>query len=302
MPRLHRTRGSTGHSRRACLTVLVLASLVGAEAPAQTRTLFNSDQIPRDLVIALLAEDGSVPDILIGKAPDLLAPKLVLPHGARILGTRLSSSQTTVIVDVPMKADSLRLQLDSALRQRGWVSEPAIYAGGGFQPANMRTPSAYCADGQSLRFALLPQGRGTLVRYTVAEDEHRCVPTSVRTESGFALFSMPVLIDPQGTDRKLPSCRSIISNGYTSGTSDVLHTTQSPEELLAAYGKQLADSGWMVEVRAPGDRTVESHWYHKPTGTRVDTRVSRVSLSVTQPAAHPDCRVLHLESGFDTLR
>jgi hypothetical protein len=113
---------------------------------------------------------------------------------------------------------------------------------------------------------------------------------------------MPVLIDPQGTDRKLPSCRSIISNGYTSGTSDVLHTTQSPEELLAAYGKQLADSGWMVEVRAPGDRTVESHWYHKPTGTRVDTRVSRVSLSVTQPAAHPECRVLHLESGFDTLR
>src|SRR5690349_15654646 len=194
MPRFPRTRGGTGHSCRWCLTVYAIALIVGTDVRAQTRTLFNTDQVPRDLVVALLADDGgTLPDILIGKAPDLLAPKLVIPQGSRVLGTRLSSYQTTVVVDVPMRADSLRLELDGVLVRQGWRPAPPIQTGGGFQPASMRTPSAYCAGGQTLRFALLPQGRSTLLRYIVTEDEGRCATASTRTSSSYAAYSMPSL-------------------------------------------------------------------------------------------------------------
>ena len=283
---------------RIVVVILALAA-VSPGARAQDRTLFNSDQIPRELVVALMSYDGSsVPDILVGKAPPMLAPKLFVPARARILGSQMSSSQTTVVVDVPIGATELRLAIDSALVQLGWKRGPMNDrgGGGGFRPANARTPSAYCDAGHSLTFALIPRGTdASLVRYAITDYDNRCAVDLQQERSMSYLF--PTLVDPSGSDRSAATCRSFRtpSGGPTTGIA--IKNALPLDEILAAYGKQFADSGWAAVPTPAGDRTVESHWRQaRGSFTRYAT------LRVTQPAAYPECRVMELRLDMDYSR
>ena len=284
---------------RGYLTTLFVLATTSGRARAQERTLFNSDQIPRDLVVALMSYDGSsVPDILVGKAPPLLAPKLVVPPNSRVLGSQMSISQTTVVVDVPMAAAALRLAIDSGLVKLGWKQGPSYYGrGGGFLPAANRSPLAYCANGQSLTFSLMPEGLdATLLRYSITDAEDRCRIDLQQVKP--MSFEFPTLVDPAGSDRSAPACRTMrtSSSGPTTGTA--LKTSLSLEEVLGAYGKQLADSGWFVVPTPAGDRTVESRWRQ----TRAGAGSRYATVKVTQPAAHPECRVMEMRLELEYSR
>jgi hypothetical protein len=284
---------------RGYLTTLLAMATVSGRAHAQDRTLFNSDQIPRDLVVALMSYDGSnVPDILVGKVPPLLAPKLIVPPRSRVLGSQMSISQTVVVIDVPMGASALRLAIDSGLVQLGWKRGPSYYgAGGGFRPASARTPTAYCSNGQSLAFALVPEGLdASLLRYSITDDAQRCSPDLQQAKP--MTFEFPTLIDPAGSDRSAPSCRTVRTTYSGPATSIAYRNALSGEEILSAYGKQLADSGWVTTPLPAGDRTVESRWRQ----TRAGSSTRYATLRVTQPAAHPECRVMELRIELDYSR
>ena len=284
--------------RDGLTTLLALAS-VGVVARAQDRTLFNTDQIPRELVVALMSYDGSsVPDILIGKAPPMLAPKLFVPPRSRILGSQMSSAATTVVVDVPIDANELRLAVDSGLVSLGWRRGPMTdRSGGGFRPASARTPSAYCDSGHSLTFALVPRGTdAALLRYSITDYDNRCVVDL--QQDRMMSFVFPTLVDPPESDRSAAACRSIRAGGGGPATGIAIKNPLSVDDILNAYGKQLADSGWAAVPKAAGDRTVESRWRQ----TRSGTFTRYATLRVTQPAAHPECRVLEMSIEMDYLR
>jgi len=285
---------------RGYLTTFLAFIAVSGVARAQDRTLFNSDQIPRELVVALMSYDGSsVPDILVGKAPPMLASKLFVPPRARVLGSQMSSSQTTVVVDAPMAASELRQMIDSALVQLGWKRGPMNDrgTGGGFRPATARTPSAYCDSGHSLTFTLVPRGiDASLLRYSITEYDNRCAVDLQQTMQMSYVF--PTLVDPAGSDRSMGTCRSIRVPSGGPATGIAIKNPLPPDEILAAYGKQFADSGWAAVPTPAGDRTVESHWRQ----TRGPSFTRYATLKVTQPAAYPECRVMELFLEIDYSR
>lgn len=285
---------------RGPLTMMFALAAIAGRARAQDRTLFNSDQIPRELVVALMSYDGSsLPDILVGKAPPMLAPKLFVPPHARILGSQMSSSQTTIVVDVPIGVTELRLAIDSALVQLGWRRGPMNDRGGagGFRPATARTPSAYCDNGHSLTFVLIPRGTdASLLRYSITDYDNRCAVDLQQDRS--MSYAFPALVDPAGSDRSAATCRSIRTPSGGTATGIAIKNALPLDEILAAYGKQFADSGWAAVPTPAGDRTVESHWRQ----TRGGSLTRYATLRVTQPAAYPECRVMELFLDMDYSR
>jgi hypothetical protein len=272
-----------------------------AQQPAEPqRSLFNSDQIPRELVVALLSRDAmSVPDILIGKVPPLLVSRLLIPEKARVLGSQMSASLTLVVIDVPIAGEALRPLVDTGLVQRGWRRGPTAFgSGGGFRPASSRTPFVYCSRGESVSFTIIPRtGDASLLRYAVMDDESQCginfqhvAPMS---------YELPTLIDPPGTEQSNAACRAAPPS-MTSGpaTTTAFKSALSNDALLAAYGKQLTDSGWVAAPKPAGDRSVEARWRE----TRAGAGSRYVTVSVTQPAANPECRVIEMHVALDYSR
>jgi hypothetical protein len=111
-------------------------------------------------------------------------------------------------------------------------------------------------------------------------------------------FDFPTLIDPAESDRSAPACRTMRPTYSSPATSIAFRNALTGEEILAAYGKQLADSGWVTAPLPAGDRTVESRWRQ----TRAGAGTRYATLRVTQLSAHPECRVMELRIELDYSR
>jgi hypothetical protein len=194
----------------ARVALVVTTLLLAKPLSAQVRTLYNSEQVPRDLVIALLSYDAgmsTVPELLIGEMPSPLVPRIPLPPGARVLGSQVGY-WTIVVIETTLSGDSLRAFFRQQLPQRGWMLAPPdsrFVSRGGFVPDVPRSPAGqvYCSDAQALTYQVIARPNGTSlvkVRVTDSEDEQTCNPKLEETMT--AQFRRPTLLLPPGTDHE----------------------------------------------------------------------------------------------------
>src|SRR5689334_25161730 len=96
---------------------------ISQQPPAPRRTLFNSEQVPRDVVLAIFqAQSGNsaVPDLIIGDVPEPLKSKVPILPGARILATLLGVTSSQIYLEVPARPDSLTSVIWRELPKLGW--------------------------------------------------------------------------------------------------------------------------------------------------------------------------------------
>jgi len=298
----------------------LLAPTIRAQQTAQ-KTLWNSDQVPRDLVIAMFqAQYGgsSVPDLMIGDVPASLKSKVPMLSGGRVLGTMLSASNSQIYLEVPGRADTLTAAIWRELPKLGWsrYEQPQSVSFGGFRPpmSSMTTPSAWCSESATLTFGLVPRGDATtLVRYTIQDTDNgicsRRLATggSVTSVGGTATRVVqsvdmrtgpgwPTLYSPLGSDYFAAACRGTGMGRSTNSTNASIRTTMSPQDLMDYYSRQLADSGWTPA--AANDSGAVSKTFMKkdsdgssrrttltifvPRGTRSDCRDQTMSTEVSR--------------------
>ena len=282
--------------------VALLTWMCGAgDAVAQRLTTADPDAIPRELVTALLANEmRGTPEFLIGSAPAELAERVPKLSGARILGSMVAPSSTTIVLEVPLRADSVRQLLSTALPEAGWEPWDQSSDGfGGFRPASSRRPSAYCSQGRMLRFRLVPrQGQPTLLDLDVHRgDPEQCVKQPPRVP--YAEFRPPTLVDPPQSGPN--PCWQSRSSGFfsRSASTTIVNTSVSPELLMDYYERQLADSGWTVVVDPDSSRLI-TRVFEKPDSVTTGSgkrRMRILELRMTVPVETPECRLMELGYG-----
>lgn len=279
--------------RQKVVVALAALSLSTVAANAQGRTLYNSDQIPREFVLALLMVHGGtseVPDLLVGAVPRGLGPRIFVPEGARMLGSMMSLASASILYESSLPVDSLRSLIERSLPRHGWrAMAPPGDRVGGFRPARLRTSPVYCAGSDQLTFQLIRRGgQGTLVRMHVTDDDERCAPIRMtRAESDAAYLRLPTLVNPRGAETPSPACLVGAGNGTTSRTT--VETSISSDSLLAHYDRQLADSGWKA-APAPRDHEVSRSWTRR-TAVAEET----ATITVSSPSERPACKTLTLQ-------
>ena len=90
--------------------VAISTRTVGAQDP---RRLAQLDSIPIDLATALIGAGsvGSDPQILVGSLPEWVTQRIVIPPGARILGSAFQGTAVVGVASVPgTSADSTESQ------------------------------------------------------------------------------------------------------------------------------------------------------------------------------------------------
>jgi hypothetical protein len=291
---------SSGRRWAPLLTLLI--SLYGTGgAMAQRPATTAPDAIPRELVTALLANEmRGTPEFLIGSAPVELADRIPKLSGARILGSMVAPSSTTIVLEVPLRADSVRQLLSNALPAVGWEPWEQVYdSWGGFRPASSRYPATYCREGNTLSYRLTPRSNGpTLVSLDVRRQ--RLETCGARPQRVAAIdMQAPTLVDPPQSASN--PCWQTRSSGFfsRSASTSIVHTSVSPELLMDYYGRQLADSGWTVRDD-PDSSRVLTRVFEKPdsvTDRGGNRRVRILELRMTVPAATPECRLMELGYG-----
>ena len=274
-------------------------------SPAPQRTLYNSEQVPREFVIAMLESQfgaGGAPDLVIGDAPGPLKAKIVLPPGSRILGSTLTIASSSVFVEVPARSDTLAAAIWRELPKLGWTrAEMSLYSGGGFRPqqSSVLAPSMWCGATDALTFMMVPRLNGsTLVRYNV-QDRQASICNRRPSENVQVVqmqrSTLPTLYIPTGTDLFAPACMNAGSGSRGSNaTMASVRTSVSSQDLMDAFGRQLADSGWTPASSESG--TLSKVFTRKET----DGTVRRTTLIIAQrPGGRADCRDLRMEVEAD---
>jgi hypothetical protein len=247
------------------------ALLVLFVVPPGTARAQQSDQIPRELALALIpfgGTDGG--EIIVGQIPADLASTFTLPPSGRVLGSFVSLTVTQVVMTLPTTADSASAFARRSLEAHGWTARvmPTMQRGG-LQYGSPRSsmPSIYCKGDSPDAISIATQfhGQSTLLRLTRNTGSSICDATRLSgvlsssatfgTATGtiqrsmtvdqrmaeMPMASVPPLWSP-GDVRASQVCRSF--NGMnTESQSQPLRTELSPQEILAHYGRQLDSAG-----------------------------------------------------------
>jgi hypothetical protein len=249
---------------RSALSVLVLALLASSASAQGKESLSQPAMVPIDLVAALTASAGvpgpDVPRILVGSVPEWFTPKIVVPKGARILGSAFQGTVVLAIVSIPTVSDSIVGELRAPLIERGWkipapVQTPAY---GGFRPA----PAAVSAM-PTTRLTVCDGDKQMTVNVVHQDSQRADIAYRIFTTSGvggvcnpypqpqrpFMPIPQPTLYNPPSSgDARMTGDCSTMNGGSSTGNNTVLRTAMGLDAVLDHYSKQLLDSGWKSDA------------------------------------------------------
>lgn len=275
------------------LACLATAPIAVAQTPAP---LTQPTSVPIDLVSALVVTGGlggtEEPRLLVGSAPEWVLPKLVLPHGARILGAAFQGTTVLAIVNVPGAGDSIIPELKAQLLARGWKAQPTQVnvSGGGFRPA---PPAASGTAPTRVTVCDMPQA----LTVSVARRDEKSADIAYRITTlpvGYSACNLPqnngipgykspfpTLYNPQAsTDARMSGdCQSSLIGSQ--GTNTTLRTALAPDLILDQYAKQLTDSGWSA---APASTTLSKTFSRNDGSGTVE-----LSLTVSSSSRDQTC-------------
>lgn len=248
------------------ISALALMLALTSAVSAQSRT------VPEELVIGLLGGRGGVANIEIGTLPQGFPADLRLPAGARVAGGMSTArASATAVVVVPDDAANVRAVMESQLAQDGWGTRQSRSASigfqrPGFQPGASERPGAgaFCKAGANLQVTAIPhESNVTLLRLDfVAPSPSRanCDMPAV----GATAF-LPRFTSPEGTR---------MERSGTGGSDDgaeahaTLDSPLSAAELLAHYGAQLQEAGWIAKAAGGSTDTRVQDWTTTRDGIR----------------------------------
>ncbi len=272
------------------LRSLILCVAIAAPLSAQRRAP-QPDSIPRALVEALLRPYfGSYPgstEFFVGKVPPELAPYLYVPKDARVIGGMASQQSTSTVLIVPSSMEQIVAEFGRELPKLGWTPPSDDFGRAwGFVPARTANMSGngleFCHIGQSLQIVPvpLPEG-GSQVTVTVQNYGGRCNARALAAARPVQATpsSLPTLVNPLGVNMSPQACAVPFSPVLgPSSTSERVQMSMAPDALVAAFAKQLSDSGWT----AGGTTAVV-----RRTWTRPDTAGITRELTVTATPTGP---------------
>jgi hypothetical protein len=279
--------------------MVYVATSVATLAAQEPRRLAQPDSVPIDLATALMAAGtvGSEPQILVGTLPEWFAQRIVLPPGARILGSAFQGTAVVGIASVPGTAsESLLAGVRRELLSHGWKNPPAPPSYGGFRPATMApgavdlTRVMLCgSEDQSLTvFATPHHGISTTITYRVGTYA-AYGPCRAQPVPQYARPQFPMLYNPPSTSDQRMTGMCEQSAGGGSGTMTAFRGAMSAEDILDRYARQLADSGWTVEGRSA---SIVGRTWTRPDSTGAPVRLS---LVVTTPARDSTCHEVNMQ-------
>ena len=281
---------------RARVVIVALCLAATSRATAQQQ----SELIPRALAEALVGRyGGGKPTIVVGSLPPTLESKISLPSDAKVLGGMADQSGATgiIVLEGPLNAAPDRLHAE--LVKRGW--EPEDQSGqrmsgdfidapvGQRRPVSGGRPDTYCGRAGTLLVNYAPEGFAQ-TRVTIGTtSDNRCamMRDAMLSSSRLGMEGRrraPVLMNPPAARlMDYGSCQQF--NSSSGGPGAQLSSTMTPAEILAHYGKQLADSGWK-EVGGGITQT----WSRTDT-----TGVREYQITVTTMSGNPMCRRVEAE-------
>jgi hypothetical protein len=297
------TRYSISHI--AGLFALAAASLARpAEMKAQVRRLSDGpDSVPRALVEALIDPLGMTrmiaggrPRLVVGAVPSGLAQRFWIPPGATVLGGMESSGLGVVVIHSTLPRDSLIAGYRREQPRLGWTApqDPQPRAMMGFVPAaaattlNDQNGTVFCSGGTTLSIGVAPVDPGTWEINATAiaiGTNDRCQPVTSRVAPAWRA-QYPTLTNPPSSGNGFgQGCAYWNSSG--GGGSTRLQTTMTLDDVLAHYGKQLADSGWTPT----GTQTTTRGWSRRDsTGA-----VTEIVLTAQAQTTGPSCVDVRME-------
>jgi hypothetical protein len=227
--------------------------VIGFALPCLARA---QESVPTDLALALLRFGSErPPTILVGRIPDEYSADVNVPRGARVLGSLVSSRQTTVILMSPGSTDSLRAGIERTLLARGWTTfRPPYEDRGGFVNETAGRFNQFCKGASSfvnVSMATALEGMAE-ARLDFRPDRAMCDTSGARAQRqdmmmGMRGMTFPTLRAPAGSGGEpMQECFGERRSGSSaqSATATFVRTTMSTQDLLAYYGAQLTAQGW----------------------------------------------------------
>lgn len=295
-------RSGFARSVLAVLSVGLFASLGSAQGK---EPLSQPAMVPIDLVAALAASPGvagsDVPRILVGSVPEWFTPKIVVPKGAKILGSAFQGTVVLAIVSIPTVSDSIVGELRAPLLERGWKMPPVIQQPtyGGFRPA-----PAPVSLLPTTRLTVCDGDRQMTVNVVHQDSQRADIAYRIFTTSGVGGVCNPYPQQPRGivqiqqptlfnpptsADARMTGDCSTMNSSSSTGNNTVLRTAMGLDAVLDHYSKQLVDSGWKTE----GDRGTIAGRSFMRTDSLGNPMI--LSLTVSNTARTEMCRDVNMQ-------
>lgn len=276
---------------RSSLMYRVLAQAVLYVAIAATTAMAQraagDSLVSSRLVTALVSTFTSSAQVIDGAVPPELRTHLVVPSGARVLGTLVAPPFRIVVIEASAAPDSALAQVARVLPARGWRQFSLLGTSGGFVSSEV-DEGAWCSDkGESLAVtATARPDRGSTIRYLVAEgDAAQACRNSPDPNALVTIQSPPTLFHPEGMDPGKDGCSPTRASTTASRSfSDIISSTAPVDSLMAHYGRQLLDAGW---TPLSGERAWLERTWQRP-GTPGNPQLATVTISI--PREKPKCR------------
>lgn len=282
----------------------VLALLVPSVLLSQREPLRQPTSVPLDLAVALASSGGlgagTDPQILVGELPEWMATNIHIPSSALILGAASMGTTTLGFLQLPQGDDSPFGELETELPKKGWKKADWMSPAGGFRLEQSATPepnapNIYCSSDRVLYITpgAARQGKQTWV-FRLSAQVRNYSPCSAPDRNRSSPY--PLLYHPRQVTRVQPSARmgpncsnvDRWSLGGGGGTGDRISTVVNGDSLLAHYGRQLADSGW---IEAPGTTFTQARSWIR---TGPEGRKELLQISVGTATDNPGCRDVNL--------
>ena len=280
----------------------LVALLLPAILTAQREPLRQPAAVPLELAAALASgggfAPGADPNVLVGELPEWMANRILLPAGARVLGSAFAGSTVVGVVQVLQSDRDFIRDMDTALAGKGWRVSDFGPRGGGFRflatpQGSEPLPSTFCAPDGMLTIRLGPSRQGRQIWFYRMTQRRTGFDPCNPPPGGRRSSPYPALYHPADATRETSGMFGCEPNdprarGAGGGTGDRIRTSMSPDSLLGHYGRQLVDSGWTTtNVTA---KQVTQWW------TRADSTGAQLHLkvAVTSSGGNPACRDLDL--------
>jgi len=278
----------------AVVAAFGLASTPLAGAAQGRQQSGDTASVPRALAEALmdpfgmLTMMGGQPRLVVAALPAKLAKRLWVPPGSKVLGGLESEPVGVAVIRSSLSQESLIAGYRREQLKLGWNAPPerSLMTTMGFQPApgsqSPDTPDVtVCSAATSLGISVRSVGPGlSEIRATAVDDMGggRCTPARADGGPGGHFPNHPTLVNPPGSSDTDIKCSFWNSSAGMGGPD--LRTTMTLESILAHYGKQLTDSGW---VQTSG-QTIGRSWVRKDS-----TGTWQINLSVRADSGASGC-------------
>jgi hypothetical protein len=286
---------------RSLGAAVVSLSLLGA-ASASAQASASDELIPRKLVESLFAVSpyGSPgrPEFVVGTLPPTVQSKIVLPPNAKILGGMNTGDMAVGVIVLDGPLTTAADLFTKEILKSGWEvmdQSSRMFFGEDFidAPTVQRravagAPEIYCGRAGTLTTKYDPEGFAQTRVTITSMGVNRCAQMrDAMLGSRMGMRSepnRPRLVNPGGARNQQAFCPSY--NMGMGGRGTELSSQMTPQDILAHYAKQMADSGWKQNGTG-----VSASW------TKTDTAgvVTEYQVTVRTASENPMCRKVDSE-------